>query len=115
MKNRSTPPKRRSGSIRTSPLGMSIWPIATYLDHLGEAENTVRRASERGLDIPDLLVLRYYLAFLKGDKAGMGREEVSAKGKPGAEDWVSHSEALTLSRSGQSALARRMLRRAVDL
>ena len=85
------------------------------LDRLGEAENTIQRASERKLEIPELLLLRYYIAFLKGDKAGMDQEVARAKGKPGAEDWVSHSEALVLARSGRLQLARRMSRRAADL
>ncbi len=61
------------------------------------------------------MLLRYCIAFLHGDKAGMGREVAGAKDKPGAEDWVSNTEALTLARSGQVSRARRMSRRAVDL
>jgi eukaryotic-like serine/threonine-protein kinase len=85
-----------------------------YLDRLREAEDTLQRASERKIEIPELLLLRYYTAFLKGDKAGMEREAARANGEPGAEDWMSHSEALVLARSGQLQLARRVSRRAVD-
>jgi tetratricopeptide (TPR) repeat protein len=85
------------------------------LDRLGEAENTLRRAAERNLEIPDLLLLRYYIAFLKGDKTAMEREVALSQGKAGAEDWVAHSEALVLARSGQLQLARKTSRRAVDL
>src|SRR6516162_1281887 len=42
------------------------------LERLDEAENTLQRASERKLEIPDFFVLRYVIAFLKGDKVGMG-------------------------------------------
>ncbi len=38
------------------------------LDQLGEAENTLQQASDRKLEIPDLLVDRYQIAFLKGDQ-----------------------------------------------
>ena len=86
-----------------------------YLDRLGEAEKAVQRASERMTEMPDLLLLRYYIAFLKGDMAGMDREGALAKGKPGAEDGMSHSEALVWARSGQLQLARKMSQRAVDL
>ena len=86
-----------------------------YLDRISEAEDPVRRAAERKLEIPDLLVSRYWIAFLKGDKAGMEREAALAQGKPGAEDWIAHSEALVLARSGRLQLARRTSRRAVDL
>ena len=86
-----------------------------YLDRLKEAEDTLQRASERKIEIPELLLCRYYIAFLKGDMAGMEREAARAKSEPGAEDWMSHSEALVLARSGQLQLAGRMSRRAVDL
>jgi tetratricopeptide (TPR) repeat protein len=86
-----------------------------YLDRLAEAENTLQRASERKIEIPELLLLRYQIAFLRNDKAGMDREVALAKGRPGAEDWISHSAALVLARSGQLRLARRMSRRAIDL
>lgn len=69
--------------------------------HLADAESVIQRASERNLEIPDFLVLRYYIALLKGDKGGMERVAARAKGKLGAEDWMSHGEALTLARSGQ--------------
>lgn len=42
-----------------------------YMDRLEEAESTLRQASERKIEIPDLLMMRYYVAFLKGDRAGM--------------------------------------------
>ena len=61
----------------------------TYLDRLGEAENALQRASERKLEIPEFLVQRYDIAFLKGDKAGMEREAALGRGKSGAEDWMS--------------------------
>jgi tetratricopeptide (TPR) repeat protein len=86
-----------------------------YLDRLAEAENTLQRASERKIEIPELLLLRYQIAFLRNDNAGMDREVALAKGRPGAEDWISHSAALVLARSGQLRLARRMSRRAIDL
>ncbi|MGA8151330.1 MAG: protein kinase [Terriglobales bacterium] len=86
-----------------------------YLDRLGEAENALQRASERKLETPELLLLRYYLAFLRGDTAGMEQAVTRAKGKPGAEDWITHSQALALARSGQLQRASGMSRRAVDL
>jgi tetratricopeptide (TPR) repeat protein len=88
------------------------------LDRLAEVESTIQRASERKLENPenpDFILLRYYVAFLKHDKAGMDRAATLAAGKPGAEDWMSHSQALVSARSGQLQLARRMSRDAVDL
>ncbi len=59
------------------------------LDRLEEAENALQRASERKLEIPDFLVQRYEIAFLKGDQAGMEREAALGSRKSGAEDWIS--------------------------
>ncbi len=86
-----------------------------FLDRFEEAESAIREASEDKQDIPELLLLRYYIAFIKGDRTAMDREAARAKGKPGAEDWLLHSEALVLARSGQLQLARRMSQRAIDL
>jgi tetratricopeptide (TPR) repeat protein len=86
-----------------------------YLDRLAEAENAIQQASEHKFEQPELFLLRYYIAFFKGDIAGMGRAVTLASGKPGAEDWMSHSEALVLARSGRLQLARRMSHRAVDV
>ncbi len=86
-----------------------------YLDRLDEAERTLKRASERKIEIPDFMILRYRLSFLKGDKAGMEREIARAKGNPGAEDWMAHLEALVLAHSGHLHQARNMSRRAVEL
>ena len=86
-----------------------------YLDRLDEARNTIHRASERKIEIAELLLLRYYIAFLNGDRAGMDRELARAKSESGADDWISHAQALVLARSGQLQLARGMSRRAVDL
>ncbi|MBV8902344.1 MAG: protein kinase, partial [Acidobacteriia bacterium] len=84
------------------------------LDRFAEAADVLRRAAERKLEIPDFLVYRYYLAFLKGDEAGMGREIARARGER-AEDWMSHNQALVFARSGRMRQARTMWERAVAL
>ena len=86
-----------------------------FLDHPEEAEKTLQRASERKLEIPELLVLRYYMSFLQGDQAGMKRAAALSQEKPGAEDWVSDEEASVQAYSGRLRDARRMSRRAMDL
>jgi eukaryotic-like serine/threonine-protein kinase len=85
-----------------------------YMNHLSEAGNVVRQASERKLETHDLAIIHYYIALLDGDKSGMDRAAAKAKGNPG-EDLISHSEALRLARSGQIQRANEMSRRAVDL
>jgi tetratricopeptide (TPR) repeat protein/predicted Ser/Thr protein kinase len=86
-----------------------------YLDRLQGAEDILHKASERELEITDYILLRYYLAFLKGDTAGMERETALGEAKSGAEDWMLYTEALTLARAGQVQRARQMSRRALDL
>jgi DNA-binding winged helix-turn-helix (wHTH) protein/predicted Zn-dependent protease len=80
-----------------------------------EAERALRQASERKLDIPDFFVLRYAIAFLKGDKTGMEREAELARAMPEAEDWMANSEAFALAYSGHLDAARKMSRQAADL
>ena len=84
-------------------------------DRFPEAERTLQRASERKLEVPDLLAIRYNIALLKGDRDEMERAVGLARGKPRAEHWMVHAEALALARSGRLQAARRSSSRAVDL
>jgi hypothetical protein len=84
-------------------------------DRFPEAESALQRASERKLEIPNLLVLQYNIAVLKGDQEQMNRAVGLAKGKRRAEHWIAHQEALALARSGRLQAARRSSNRAVDL
>ena len=84
-------------------------------DRFPEAESTLQRASERKLEMPDFLVLRYNIAVLKGDQEQMDRVVGLARGKRRAEHWMAHAEALALARSGRLQAARRSSSRAVDL
>ena len=84
-------------------------------DRFPEAESTLQRASERKLEMPDLLVIRYIIAVLKGDQEQMDRAAGLARGKRRAEHWMAHEEALALARSGRLQAARRSSNRAVDL
>jgi len=86
-----------------------------FLDRFDEAESITQRASERKLGGPGSLVLRYNIAVLEGDQDQMDRELALAKGKPGAEHWVAHEQALALARSGRLQAAQGLSSRAVDL
>ena len=70
-------------------------------DRFPEAESTLQRASERKLEDPNLLMIRYNIAVLKGDTDQMDRIVALAKGKHGAEHPVANVEALALARSGR--------------
>jgi tetratricopeptide (TPR) repeat protein/predicted Ser/Thr protein kinase len=86
-----------------------------YLDRRAEAEDVLRRASERRMEAPFLSLLRFDLDFLKGDSAGMQREVAAAQGKLGAEDWISDRQAFALAYTGHLQEARRWSRRASEL
>ena len=82
-----------------------------WLDRFEESAEVLRRAAERNVEVPGSLVTRYYLAFFKGDKAGMDREIARSRGQ-NVEDEMSHHQALVLARSGKMQQARVMWQRA---
>jgi serine/threonine protein kinase/tetratricopeptide (TPR) repeat protein len=84
-------------------------------DRLDDAEKVLQQAEQRKLEMPDLLVQRYQIAFLKGDHAGMERVSALAKGKPGAEDSVTDQEAFALAYSGHLREATAKARHASEL
>jgi DNA-binding winged helix-turn-helix (wHTH) protein/Tfp pilus assembly protein PilF len=117
---------KREESVEEGKIALSIDPdfsigyanlAASYmaLERLDEAENTLERASERRLEIPDFFVLRYVIAFLKGDKVGTEREAALARERRGVDDWMSNSEGFVLAYSGHLEAARKMSRLAADL
>ncbi len=86
-----------------------------YLDRPAEVENVLRQATARHLEMPEFFLLRYFIAFLNGNQPAMQREVAQARGIPGAEDWMTHVEALVLAYSGHVQQARKMSGRAVSL
>jgi predicted Zn-dependent protease len=68
---------------------------------LEEAENVLQRASERKLEMPQFFRIRYEIAFLRGDQAGMEREVSQAQDAPEGADLVSTQSAFALAYSGQ--------------
>jgi tetratricopeptide (TPR) repeat protein len=84
------------------------------LDRVEEAEKVLQQVSERKLGGEDVFILPYYIAFLKGDMAGMERAVALAQGKP-VEDLVLDEEAFVLAYSGRLQQARAISRRAVEL
>ena len=84
------------------------------LDRWAEAESALRLAFDRKLEIPDFVVERYVIAFLKDDQAAMERETSLAQKEPGVDDWMSNSEAFVLAYSGHMEEARKMSRAAAD-
>lgn len=85
-----------------------------FLDRFSMAEDALRLAAARKIQLPDFLVFRYYLAFLKGDQTGMDREVARAPEEHAA-DRMAHHQALVLARSGRMQQARAMWERAIAL
>ena len=69
------------------------------LGRLKEAEDTLRLASERKIEVTVLAIERYTVSFLEGDRAAMDRTAAEAKGTP-IEDWMTDQEAFALVYSG---------------
>jgi eukaryotic-like serine/threonine-protein kinase len=105
-------------AIKLDPdFGIAYYSLAAndaYLNRLEEAENTLRRAAGRGLEIDEFIMLGYDVAFLKGDHAAMEREAARARERSGGEIWISNHEAFARAYSGHLQQARSLTRRAVD-
>jgi tetratricopeptide (TPR) repeat protein len=80
-----------------------------------DAQNTLQQASERKLDIPDYSVMRYAIAFLRGNQAGMEREAAQPRERPGVDDWMANSQAFAAAYHGHLVEARNLSRRATEL
>jgi DNA-binding winged helix-turn-helix (wHTH) protein/tetratricopeptide (TPR) repeat protein len=86
-----------------------------YLDRFGDAEAALKKAAERKLEMPDFIVLRYDLAFLKVDESAMAREVSLSQRDSEAEDWLSHHESFVLASTGRLRDARKMSLHAAEL
>jgi tetratricopeptide (TPR) repeat protein len=86
-----------------------------YLNRPSDAEALLRRASERQIEVIQFSLLRYFIAFLRGDHAAMEREATERRAKLHAQGWFEHQEALTLAYQGRLKEANTMSDRAVSL
>lgn len=86
-----------------------------YMDRLSEAEALLVKASKRKIDTADFSLLRYFIAFLKKDEAGMEREVGQRRAKLSAQGWFEHQEAMTLAYNGRLKEAARLSDSAVRL
>ena len=84
-----------------------------YLDRFAETRSAVDQALARKLYIPEILLLNFYVSL--DDEHAMRRAAALSKDVPGAEDWISYSEALVLARSGRLRLASEKATRAIEL
>jgi DNA-binding winged helix-turn-helix (wHTH) protein/tetratricopeptide (TPR) repeat protein len=92
-------------------LGYMYAALGRYRD----AEEMLRLASRRNLQVPVLLVLQYDVAFLQKKSPDMASAVTLAQGRSGAEDWIADHQAFVLAYSGHLQEAKRMSRHAADL
>jgi tetratricopeptide (TPR) repeat protein len=86
-----------------------------YLNRISEAEALLSRASERQIEVIQFSLLRYFIAFLRGDKAAMEAEVTQRQAKLHAQGWFEHQEAQTQACHGCLKGANRLSDRAVSL
>ena len=87
---------------------------SAFMNRLDDAESALREADARGLAIDEFFMLRYSIAFLKGDKAAMQRVAAAARLRDGAEGWITDDEAFAAAFSGHLQQARSLTGRAVE-
>jgi len=84
-----------------------------FLNRFEKAQEILRRAAARRLDLDEFVMLQYDLAFLRNDQAGMERAVARARARSAAASWMSSKEALALAYSGHLQQARTEARVAV--
>jgi eukaryotic-like serine/threonine-protein kinase len=84
-----------------------------YQGRIAEAENVLQRATGRGLEIDEFIMLEYDLAFLKGDQSGMQQTIERAQQRSAAENWIFSREANVFAYHGQLTKARAKTKSAV--
>jgi tetratricopeptide (TPR) repeat protein len=86
-----------------------------YAGLLDTSEEALRRAAERKIENPMLLVLEYDLAFTKHDRERMQQMVKAAQGKPDSMDWIADRQAFASAYAGQLRQARTLSRQAIEL
>ncbi len=85
------------------------------LDHPEKADETIAAAWARKLQPAQLILIRYYTAFLSGDTATMEQQAKLAQNRPDTNDWITHARALVAAYSGRLPQARELSNSAVAL
>jgi len=86
-----------------------------YLDRLEDAERTIQLAVDRKIEISDLPLFQYQVAFLRNDHEGMARHAAAGRLIPTTDDRMAHLEALVAARAGRIDDARAAEQRAIAL
>jgi serine/threonine protein kinase/tetratricopeptide (TPR) repeat protein len=86
-----------------------------YLNRLSEAEAVLLKASERKIEVIQLSLCRYMIAFLRNDRAAMAMEATQRQTKLEAQGLFDHQQALTLAYQGRLKEADQLSDHAVTL
>jgi eukaryotic-like serine/threonine-protein kinase len=86
-----------------------------FSGRINDADTVLGQAAARKLEMPELAVQRFDVAFLKGDQAGMAREATLAQQQPGGNDLVVGRQGFVLAYAGRLQQARKTARQAADL
>jgi len=86
-----------------------------YLNDLQAAETSIRTAAERKTGQGRMATLRFDLAYMKGDVAGMRREVEFAQAHPETQDWMLDRQAFAEASEGRLKNAINLSRQAVAL
>jgi tetratricopeptide (TPR) repeat protein len=86
-----------------------------HLNRLPEAEALFHKASQRKIEVAQFSLVRYFIAFLRNDKAAMEKEMAQRRVKLEAQGSFEHQEAMTLAYQGRLKEADRLSERAVTL
>jgi DNA-binding winged helix-turn-helix (wHTH) protein/tetratricopeptide (TPR) repeat protein len=97
------------------PVYFMLGENSIYLNDLADAENAARMAAERKIESPIVAVLRFDVAYMKGDRTGMQREVELAQGNSDAEDLILDREGFAEASEGRLKNAQRLSHRAVAL
>jgi serine/threonine protein kinase/tetratricopeptide (TPR) repeat protein len=84
------------------------------MGRLAESKEVYERAIARKVEVPDIHVSRYKVAFLEGDTAEMERQVAWGKGQPGGEDQLLSLQSDTEAYAGHFGRARSLSQSAFD-
>jgi eukaryotic-like serine/threonine-protein kinase len=105
-------------SLRLDPdVGLTyalLSDVYTSLGRLGESKALYEQAVARKLEVPNIHISRYLVAFLEGDIAEMQQQVAWATGQPGAEDQLLSLQSDTEAYAGRFARAQSLSQSAFD-
>jgi len=93
----------------------SLADVYIYQGRLAEAEAVLRNAADLKIDQGEFGILHYYIAFLRGDEAGMARQAALLHQRRDSEDQIAHHEAMVLAYSGRIREAATLWQHAIDV